>query len=121
MLPPPTVDARDIRGLSAALNNPAISRIVLAPGEYTFAYDGNCPGATSTWFCIGRSVAIEAAEPGTVELNAMGQGRVFVIAAPELAVAPVAVELIGLNITGGYTSDPVSGSLIETSPAARPK
>ena len=43
------------------------------------------------------SVTIEAAEPGAVVLNAMGQRAVLWIKA-------TGVELIGLNISGGYSA-----------------
>ena len=96
--PPPTVYAGSVWKLRAALDNPAIETIVLAPGRYSFANNnGNCDdpyGLQIRWLCITRTVTIQAAEPGAVELDAMGQRGV-------LGIDASGVQLIGLNITGG--------------------
>ena len=54
-----------------------------------------CPGGRLL-LVGGIEVPAEAAEPGAVELDAMGQRRVLYILAS-------GVQLIGLNITGGYS------------------
>ena len=93
--------------LIVALNDGAVSRIVLAAGTYEFTSD-MCTGSVSYGYvdsngydgmgsalCINRALTIEAEVPGAVVLNAMGGRRVFEIQSSG------AVELIGLNITGG--------------------
>ena len=77
-----------------------------SPLTTTFANNnGNCDEDSDSWFCIGRAVTIQAAEPGAVELDAMGQRRVLHITCTE-------VQLIGLNITGGLTD--TSGGLTDS-------
>ena len=84
--------------LQAALADATVDRIVLAAG--TYAYDAllhpGCGG--SSWLCLTTdNVRIEAAEAGTVVLDAQRAARVFGITA-------TGAQLIGLNITGGYVS-----------------
>ena len=85
-------------GLLSALANTAVDHIVLAPGTYIL----------STELSITRSVVLEAAVAGSVVLDAQAssssQRRVLYINPGSLGV----VQLIGLNITGGYTTN-VSG------------
>jgi hypothetical protein len=84
-------------GLTSALANTAVSRIVLASGTYNLIAE----------LSITRSVILEAVVAGSVILNAQASSsserRV-------LNINPVSsgvVQLIGLNITGGYYSGSV--------------
>jgi hypothetical protein len=80
-------------GLIDALANTAVSHIVLAPGTYYLSAE----------LSITRSVILEAAESGTVVLNAQAsywsRRRVLLINPGSSGV----VQLIRLNITGGYS------------------
>ena len=82
-------------GLLSALANTAVGRIVLAPGTYILRAELN----------VTRSVVLEAAVAGSVVLEAQANSsslrRVLFINAGLLGV----VQMIGLNITGGYMSD----------------
>ena len=82
-------------GLTSALANTAVSRIVLASGTYNLTSE----------LSITRSVVLEAAVAGLVTLNAQAssssQRRVLSINPGSSGV----VQLIGLSITGGYNSD----------------
>ena len=78
---------------TTALGDGAIGRILLGPGTYQFTTNM----CSSSALCVDRAVTIEAAEAGTVVLNGMGARRVFYITG-------TGVELIGLNITRGYTN-----------------
>ena len=82
-----------VAGLTSALNNTAISHIVLASGTYNL----------STELSITRSVILEAAVAGSVVLDAQASSssrrKVMTISAPSGVV-----QLIGLRITGGYSS-----------------
>jgi hypothetical protein len=79
-------------GLIGALANTTVSHIVLAPGTYYLSAE----------LSITRSVILEAAMSGTVVLNAQAssssQRRVLLIDPGSSGV----VQLIRLNITGGY-------------------
>ena len=79
-------------GLTSALANTAVGRIVLAPGTYFLNAE----------LSVTRSVVIEAAVAGSVVLNANASSssrrRVLYINPGSLGV----VQLIGLNITRGY-------------------
>ena len=79
-------------GLLSALANTAVGRIVLAPGTYILSAELN----------VNRSVVLEAAVAGSVVLDAQASSsserRVLNIDPGSLGV----VQLIGLNITGGY-------------------
>ena len=79
-------------GLLSALANTAVGRIVLAPGTYILRAELN----------VTRSVVLEAAVAGSVVLEAQANSsslrRVLFINAGLLGV----VQMIGLNITGGY-------------------
>ena len=79
-------------GLIGALANTTVSHIVLAPGTYYLSAE----------LSITRSVILEAAVSGTVVLNAQAssssQRRVLLINPGSSGV----VQLIRLNITGGY-------------------
>jgi hypothetical protein len=78
--------------LTSALNNTALSRIVLASGTYNLIAE----------LSITRSVILEAAVAGSVILNAQASSsswrRVVNINPGSSGV----VQLIGLGITGGY-------------------
>jgi hypothetical protein len=76
-------------GLTSALANPAVGRIVLDPGTYLLTAQLN----------ITRSVILEAAVAGSVVLDAgrVSGRRVLIINPGSLGI----VQLIGLNITGG--------------------
>jgi hypothetical protein len=84
-------------GLTSALANTAVSRIVLASGTYNLIAE----------LSITRSVILEAAVAGSVILNAQAssssQRRVLNIN-PSSSGSSGVVQLIGLNITGGYGS-----------------
>ncbi|KOO31708.1 hypothetical protein Ctob_016519, partial [Chrysochromulina tobinii] len=81
-------------GLTSALANTAVGRIVLASGTYYLSAE----------LSITRSVILEAAAGATVTLNAQASSssprRVLNINPGPSGV----VQLIGLGITGGYTS-----------------
>eukprot|EP00900_Chrysochromulina_parva_P018284 jgi/Chrpa1/26457/Chrysochromulina_OHIO_Genome00022830-RA len=89
-------------GLTSALANTAVGRIVLAPGTYILNAE----------LSITRSVVLEAAVAGSVVLNAQAssssQRRVLNINPGSLGV----VQLIGLNITGGNTASYGGGVLV---------
>jgi hypothetical protein len=70
------------------------SRIVVAPGVYAFTA-AMCSNNGDSALCISRSVTIEAAVPGTVVLEGLLRLRV-------MHISSGTVELIGLDITGGY-------------------
>ena len=82
-------------GLTSALANTAVSRIVLASGTYYL----------TSQLSITRSVILEAAAGATVTLNAQASSssprRVLYINPGSSGV----VQLIGLSITGGYLID----------------
>ena len=95
-------DVSDVDGLKNALDDASIDHIYLKPGTYTL----------SETLEITRSVKIEA-DPGTVVLDAStGSSRVLKIDAE----ATMAVELIGLNITGGYPGQHVSARPFASDP-----
>jgi hypothetical protein len=81
-----------VAGLTSALANTVVSRIVLSPGTYNLSAE----------LSITRSVILEAALAGSVILNAQAnsssQRRVLNINPGSSDI----VQLIGLNITGGY-------------------
>ena len=83
--------------LIVALNDSAVSRIVLVAGTYEFA-DSMCDDEGSSSVCINRNVTIEAEVAGSVVLDAKGARRVIYVSSGGRA------ELIGLNITGGSAS-----------------
>jgi hypothetical protein len=91
-LPPVTVSTS--AGLTSALANTAVSRIVLASGTYNLI----------AGLSITRSVVLEAAAGATVTLNAQASSsslrRVLHINPGSSGV----VQLIGLRITGGYVN-----------------
>jgi hypothetical protein len=79
-------------GLLSALANTGVGRIVLDPGTYMLSAE----------LSVTRSVVLEAAVAGSVVLHAQAsvwsQRRVLTISPGSSGV----VQLIGLNITGGY-------------------
>jgi hypothetical protein len=81
--------------LLSALANTAVGRIVLAPGTYIL----------SAQLSVNRSVVLEAAVAGSVVLDAQASSssprRVLNIDPGSSGI----VQLIGLNITGGYMSN----------------
>ena len=84
-----------VAGLTSALSNTAVSRIVLASGTYNLISE----------LSITRSVILEAAAGATVTLNA--QASSFASMFRVLYIDPGSsgvVQLIGLHITGGYVS-----------------
>ena len=92
-----------VEELTAALNDNAIGRILLYPGTYPLI----------SQLSIGRSVTLEAAQPRTVVLDGQGLTRVLNIvwsgtAYGRASASRRAVELIGLDITGGYVVGEVS-------------
>ena len=86
------VAASTVDEFTAAVSNSAVDKILLAAGTYELTSD-MCTGFA---VCISRTLIIEAEVPGAVVVNAMGGRRVFEIQSGGT------VELIGLNITGGY-------------------
>ena len=86
------VSASTVGEITAAIADSSINKILLAAGTYELTSD-MCTGSA---VCIDRSLTIEADVPGAVVLDAMGARRVFQIESGG------AVQLIGLNITGGY-------------------
>ena len=87
------VSVSSVSELTAAVRDGTVSKIVLAAGTYELDTD-MCDGSA---ICIDRAVTIEAEVPGSVVLDAKGGRRVFNIEPGGTA------ELIGLNITGGYS------------------
>ena len=83
-----------------------MSRIVVASGHY----------ALTAELSVTRAVTIEAAVPGSVVLDAQASSsakrRVLNV---NPASASDTVELIGLNVTGGYVSYPDNGGGIQIS------
>ena len=75
-------------GLTSALANTAVGRIVLAPGTYNL----------SAQLIVTRSVVLEAAVAGSVVLVGGNAFRVLNVNPGSSGV----VQLIGLNITRGY-------------------
>ena len=75
-------------GLTSALANTAVGRIVLAPGTYML----------SAPLRVTRSVVLEAAVAGSVVLDGGNALRVLNVNPGSSGV----VQLIGLNITRGY-------------------
>ena len=76
-------------GLTSALANTAVGRIVLAPGTYML----------SAPLSVTRSVVLEAAVAGSVVLDGGNANRVLNVNPGSFGV----VQLIGLNITRGYS------------------
>ena len=99
------VTVSDVTDLINKLADPSVSRIVVAPGHY----------ALTAELSVSRAVTIEAAVPGSVVLDAQASSSVK---RRVLNVNPApsdAVELIGLNVTGGYVSYPDYGGGIQIS------
>ena len=65
-------------------------------GTYEFD-DDMCSEEGGSALCIDRTVTIEAEVAGSVVLDAKGARRVMYVSPARRA------ELVGLNITGGYT------------------
>ena len=84
-----------VAGLTSALANTSVAHIVLAPGTYNLIAE----------LSISRSVVLVAAVAGSVVLDAQASSssprRVLYINPGSIGV----VQLIGLNITGGYNSN----------------
>ena len=94
--PPGTAVVTSASELTAAVHDGGITHIVAGPGTYEMNASDACN--STSWLCVTTdNLVIEAAEPGTVVLNATKQARrVFYITAR-------GVELRGLNITGGQS------------------
>ena len=88
------VTVSSVAELTLAVGNSAVDKILVAAGTYSFITD-MCTGSA---ICIDRAVTIEAQVPGSVVLDANGGRRVFAIKPGGTA------GLIGLNITGGYST-----------------
>ena len=98
--------------LITAVRDSSINRIVLLAGIYEFTSDMYmCYGSA---ICIDRALTIEAEVPGAVVLNAMGEGRIFIIQSGGTA------ELIGLHITGGRSIGSVLGGASNPNPNPNP-
>ena len=93
-----------VAGLTSALANTAVGRIVLASGTYYLSAELN----------ITRSVILEAAVAGSVVLDAQASSsistRVLNVNPGSLGV----VQLIGLNVTGGYNNIDGGGVFINS-------
>ena len=80
-------------GLTSALANTSVGQIVLAPGTYYLSAE----------LSITRSIVLEAAVAGSCVLHRQASSnghRVLIINPGSTGV----VQLIGLNITGGYVT-----------------
>ena len=77
----------DVAGFIAALANASIGHIYIGAGDYFL----------TSQLSISRDLILEAAQPGTVVLDGQGSTRV-------LTISSGTVNLIGLNITGGYVN-----------------
>ena len=99
------VSVSSVAELTAAVGDSAVDKILVAAGTYDFTSD-MCTGSA---VCIDRAVTIEAQVPGSVVLDAKGGRRVFEIQSAGTA------ELIGLDITGGYSTSVHSARLYESS------
>ena len=90
-----------VAGLTFALSDATISHIMIASGHYGLGAE----------LSVTRSVTIEAAVPGSVVLDAQASSsdkrRVMSFNPGSSGV----VNLVGLNITGGYVSGHVSACL----------
>ena len=75
--------------LTAALADPSVDRVVVAPGSYPL----------SSPLAISRSVELEAAVPGTAVLDGQDTTRVL-----EITSSALNATLRGLNITRGWAS-----------------
>ena len=103
------VSASTVGEFTAAIADSSINKVLLAAGTYELTSNmctGSADGSPSA-VCIDRALTIEAEVPGAVVLNAMREGRVFEIQSGG------AVELIGLNITGGSTYSVQSARIFE--------
>jgi hypothetical protein len=78
-----------VADLISAIANTAVGRIVIAPGTYYLTAE----------LSITRSVIIEAAVAGSVIVNAQTSSSMVLNINPGPSGV---VQLIGLNITGGY-------------------
>ena len=94
----PWVKVSSVVGLTAALRNRSIERVVLATGTYTFDATSRMTDG-SALLVTDNNITVAAEQPGAVLLDANRTSRVF-----EIAYGAV-VELIGLNITGGYSDE----------------
>ena len=78
------------------MHDGGITHIVAGPGTYEMDASDVCSLSSTSWLCVTTpNLIIEAAEPGTVVLDAKQQGRRVII------VQASGVVLTGLNITGG--------------------
>ena len=95
----PAEHVSTVGALVAALLDSTVTRIVLAAGTYLL----------TAQLDIGRSLALDAALPGTVVIDVQSLGRV-------VAISAGVVRLTGLNITGGWTAarsiDPSASSTL---------
>jgi hypothetical protein len=98
------VSASTVGEFTAAIADSSVNKILLAAGTYELT-SNVC--SLSSAVCIDRALTIEAEVPGAVVLDAKGGRRVFEIQSGGT------VELIGLNITGGYASSVQSVCLFE--------
>ena len=100
------VSASTVGEFTAAVGNSAVDKILLAAGTYELTSSMCSSYRGYAAVCIDRALTIEAEVPGAVVLNAMRARRVFYIQSGGTA------ELIGLNITGGSTSEVQSARLL---------
>ena len=96
------VSASTVGEFTAAIADSSVNKILLAAGTYELT-SNVCTGSA---VCISRTLTIEAEVPGAVVLNAMGARRGFEI------LSGGTVELIGLNITGGWDASVQSARLL---------
>jgi hypothetical protein len=96
--------ASTVGEFTAAIADSSINKILLAAGTYELT-SNVCDSYSAV--CIDRALTIEAQVPGAVVLDAMGARRVLNIQSGGT------VELIGLDITGGYATSVQSVCLFE--------
>ena len=97
-----TTTVSTVAELTAAVANASIGRILLVAGTYAFSSGTACTASYDpSALCISRNVSLEALEPGTVVLNAQGTSSRY---RRVLCISAGTVDVIGLNITGGYVS-----------------
>jgi hypothetical protein len=97
--------------LITAVNNSAVDKILVAAGVYIFftSMCGENSNEDSAICTLGdRAMTIEAQVPGSVVFDGNGERRVFYIQSGGM------VTLIGLNITGGHTTNSGGGVFVES-------
>ena len=107
--PPPLTPFEDsvdsFEKLADALNNPNISRIVIASGTYMWP-------STTYELNVARNVTIEAEHHGEVTFDGEGTQTKYLMSLISSATEPITVSLIGINFfRGGVATSVNSGCL----------